>query len=504
MADTAPVLIWISDVNKKCYFFNAGWLRFTGRTLEEEYGDGWAEGVHPDDMQRCLDIYNGSFDARREFKMEYRLRRHDGEYRWVVDNGVPRYATDGTFAGYIGSCMDIDDLLESDRVQDIRNKDLEESERRISSVVDSAPFPIGVYTGKEMRILLANQNIIDVWGKGNDVIGKRYAEILPELENQEIFAQLDGVFTSGIPFHARNQRVDIINDGELKSYYFNYSFTPIFDKEGKIYGVMNTAADVTDLYLAKQELEQNQQELLDTKKRLEQELEAENILQRQKDDFISMASHELKTPLTAIAAIIQVLSAKLKQSTDPFISMATDKAYLQVKRMTSLINSFLNISRLESGKLLIEKKPFRMDDLISESVDEIRLIAADHILRIVHSDRVEVLADRDKIGSVILNLLSNAVKYSPRGKFVDIESKVINQQIRVSVRDEGMGVKSEDLGKVFDRYYRVESTHSKLIAGFGIGLYLSAEIIKQHGGSIDVESEPGKGSLFYFSIPLKQ
>ncbi len=107
VADTAPVLIWMSDVDKLCNFFNQGWLNFTGRLLKGELGEGWISGVHPDDVQHCLNIYSASFDARIDFEMEYRLRRFDGEYRWVVDYGVPRFEADGTFCGYIGSCVDI-------------------------------------------------------------------------------------------------------------------------------------------------------------------------------------------------------------------------------------------------------------------------------------------------------------------------------------------------------------------------------------------------------------
>ncbi len=107
VADTAPVLIWMSDVDKLCNFFNQGWLNFTGRLLKDELGEGWVSGVHPDDVQHCLNIYSASFDARIDFEMEYRLRRFDGEYRWVVDYGVPRFEADGTFCGYIGSCVDI-------------------------------------------------------------------------------------------------------------------------------------------------------------------------------------------------------------------------------------------------------------------------------------------------------------------------------------------------------------------------------------------------------------
>jgi len=114
VADTAPALIWMSGTDKLCIFFNKGWLDFTGRTMEEELGEGWAAGVHPDDLEYCLGTYSGAFDARMDFELEYRLRRFDGEYRWLVDYGVPRFETDGTFCGYIGSCVDITERKSSE------------------------------------------------------------------------------------------------------------------------------------------------------------------------------------------------------------------------------------------------------------------------------------------------------------------------------------------------------------------------------------------------------
>ena len=113
ITDATPIMVWMAGTNKLCYYFNKGWLDFVGRTLEQESGNGWAENVHPEDFDRCLQIYVANFDARRPFEMEYRIRHHSGQYRWILDRGVPRYAPDGTFEGYVGGCLDIHDQKEA-------------------------------------------------------------------------------------------------------------------------------------------------------------------------------------------------------------------------------------------------------------------------------------------------------------------------------------------------------------------------------------------------------
>lgn len=125
MADAAPVLLWMSREDSMCTFFNQSWLDFTGRTLDQEWGVGWAEGVHPEDLSRSLDTYQDAFAARRAFEMEYRLKRADGAYRWILDRGVPRFTSQGVFAGFIGSCIDISErrAMESDLHRAIRAKD---------------------------------------------------------------------------------------------------------------------------------------------------------------------------------------------------------------------------------------------------------------------------------------------------------------------------------------------------------------------------------------------
>jgi signal transduction histidine kinase len=178
------------------------------------------------------------------------------------------------------------------------------------------------------------------------------------------------------------------------------------------------------------------------------------------------------------------------------------KARLQAKKMISLINGFLNISRLESGKLEIDKQFFNLTALIQEELEEIRLSATVHSFVFEPADAMPVFADREKIGSVVSNLLSNAVKYSPKGKIITVKCVVSDNEVQVQVQDEGMGISTQDLPHIFDRYYRAETVHGQHIAGFGVGLYLSAEIIQRHEGRIWAESTKGVGSVFSFTLPL--
>lgn len=223
-----------------------------------------------------------------------------------------------------------------------------------------------------------------------------------------------------------------------------------------------------------------------------------------KNDFIAMVSHELKTPLTSIKAYVQILTMKAKQSGDAFTTDLINKAHTQVNKMTNMINGFLNVSRLEAGKIHLVKTTFNIEDLVKTVVEEMVITSHSHTVYFKSCKPLIVHADYEKIGQVITNLISNAMKYSGTGKKIEIACEHIDNTVQISVKDEGVGIKPQDIDRLFERYYRVENNNAPMVSGFGIGLYLSAEIVHRHNGRIWVESELGKGSTFYFTIPLAE
>jgi signal transduction histidine kinase len=222
--------------------------------------------------------------------------------------------------------------------------------------------------------------------------------------------------------------------------------------------------------------------------------------EQRKNDFIGMVSHELKTPLTSVNTYLQLLLRKAEKTDDNFLKQAYMQSLKQVKHMTDMINGFLDVSRLESAKIRIEKSEFEVSDLFKEIMMDYELQYSTHKIILDSSSSLKINADRLKIIQVLNNLVGNAVKYSENGSTVKISYEQIDKNIRVIVRDKGMGIKPKNIKRLFERYYRVEQDSK--IAGFGIGLYLSAEIIFAHGGKIWAESEIGKGSVFYFELQL--
>ena len=298
----------------------------------------------------------------------------------------------------------------------------------------------------------------------------------------QIRAQVDEDDMRNIVLHAFNEAmVTGTYRYEVRVYWPDDSLhwiktqgTVLFDTDGKPERLLGTIIDVT-------------------------ETKRDEI---RKNDFIAMASHELKTPLTSLKAYIQLLASKTVSLADPFITGTLTKANNQVNKMTTLIHGFLDLSKMEPGKIQIKPHVFDISQLIKEVIAETINLGGNHKIIYDGAVAVAINADKEKIGQVLSNFLSNAIKYSPKDSVIHVKSVVVDGFLQTSVKDEGLGIKEKDQEKLFQRFYRVQNEHMKNISGFGIGLYLASEIVQRHKGKIWVESSYGKGSTFFFSLPL--
>ncbi len=344
MADNVPAMIWMSGTDKFNDYFNKTWLEFRERTQEEESNDGWLDGVHPEDREKCIEVYSNALKKQEGFYTEYRLKRYDGEYRWLADNCVPRLSPTGEFVGFISACIDISEL-----------------------------------------------------------------------------------------------------------------------------------------------------------KKLEQ----------RKDDFIKMASHELKTPITSIKGYVQLLLSIYEEMNEeklraaqPTVKSSLTTVSKQVSKLTRLISELLDMSRIETGKLDLNYTEFDPVLLVEETVQDVRHTTLKHKIVIENKFEGTVQADRDRIAQVMLNLLTNAIKYSPDAENIDVFISGNRKEVVISVTDYGIGINKSEQQKIFERFYRVEGRNELTYPGFGIGLFIANEIIQRHNGTIRVESEKDKKTVFTFTLPL--
>jgi signal transduction histidine kinase len=232
------------------------------------------------------------------------------------------------------------------------------------------------------------------------------------------------------------------------------------------------------------------------------EIEDQKQIEHRKDEFLSIASHELKTPLTSIKAYVQLLSRALKTHENTQVLTYIDKAQSQIYKLNELISDLLDISKIESGELKLNVKEFGVKKLIENCTETIKQNYIDFEIEVIgNEEELMIFGDEARIEQVLLNYCTNAIKYSPENKNIVISRSSTNNQLLVKVKDFGIGISPDKQISVFTKFYRVEESSLKF-QGLGIGLYICAEIIKKHQGNFGVESDAGKGSEFYFKIPI--
>ncbi|PWG81248.1 PAS domain-containing sensor histidine kinase [Pararcticibacter amylolyticus] len=226
-------------------------------------------------------------------------------------------------------------------------------------------------------------------------------------------------------------------------------------------------------------------------------------IEQRKDDFLSIASHELKTPLTTIKGYVQIINRLTAHYSDEKLKSAVGKTSMYVERLNNLIGELLDVSRIQAGKIELHKEPFDFDQMVREAVEGFSQGSRSYQITISGQTNSNVNGDESHITQVVTNLLSNAVKYSPDHKTIHVHLSVVSDYVKLAVTDQGVGIPRDEQNKIFDRFYRVGDIQQRF-PGMGIGLYICAEIIRNHYGTLWVESEPQKGSTFSFTLPMNK
>jgi PAS domain S-box-containing protein len=260
--------------------------------------------------------------------------------------------------------------------------------------------------------------------------------------------------------------------------------SPVIDESGNIIGASKIARDISAEQASQQETT-----------RLYEHLKVLNV---KKDDFIALASHELKTPLTSMSAYLQILARLEKDAKNKTF---VDKLQHQLKKLSSLVDDLLDVSKIEAGKLHFAKEDFDLREVIEEAIDMIIHANPDYSITFENtSSKCVITGDSHRIEQVVINLLTNAIRYSPHSSSLKVYLIEESNDVRVGVEDYGIGIAQEKLQNIFSRYYRVDGSNGK-VSGLGIGLYISHEIVSRHNGKIWVESTLGEGSTFWFTLP---
>jgi PAS domain S-box-containing protein len=361
-------------------------------------------------------------------------------------------------------------------------KRVSEKQGMLAAIVDSSD---------DIIVSKTLDGIITSWNKAaermlgyteQEIVGKHISLIIPPERLQEESYIIGEVSKGNKVDHFQTVRMGK-NDRQVQ---LSITVSPIVDDNGNIIGASKIARDVSDQIKGQKEMAQL--------------LEQVKALNAKKDEFIGLASHELKTPLTSISGYLQLLERMI---TDEKGKQFLAKTRLQVKKLSSLVSDLLDVSTIEAGKLRFAVDSFDIRQVIENVIELFEHGNNGYQITLeTNLSEIYVNGDAHRIEQVINNLLTNAIRYSPGANQIIITLTHEQENIKVGVRDFGVGIAREKLEQIFSRFYRVESTNPH-ISGLGIGLYLSKDIITRHNGNIWADSEPGAGSTFWFTLPLE-
>jgi PAS domain S-box-containing protein len=462
-------------------YCNSAFEKLTGYQRNEIIGHNCRFLQADDRNQKERKILRDSIKNGQECAIEIRNYKQNGDLFWNDLYVAPVKDASGEITHFIGVQNDISDRkkVEQDlRQQKVsmekiiaeRTADLRDSEAFLTSIIQTVREGLLVLD-RDFKVISANSHFIRTFKvTSEDTVGK---ELYALGNNQWDIPQLRELLVKILP--TNNPVVD---------FEVEHDFPHI----GRKLMLLNA-------YRIELEGQFKDQILLAI-----EDITDRKEIERRKDDFLSIASHELKTPLTTIKGYMQVLQRNIPDNASEKFSITMGKVAQYIDRLNSLIAELLDVSRIQTGNIELHEAPIDFDKMVAEAVEGIQTSAPNHRIILSGSTNVSILADESHIIQVLNNLISNAIKYGPDSSVVEVHISNVSEYVKVSVKDSGVGMTSEDTKKVFERFYRGNDVQ-KRFPGMGIGLYVCDQIIKNHKGTLWVDSEKGKGSTFSFTLP---
>lgn len=443
--------------------------------------------VHPDDRANMQANIDFAFQSQTFNDFFHRIITPAGETKIIYARGEVVVDKDGKVTRMVGTGQDVtkQKLLEHQLIE--TSKKFEERNRFIEKLISSS-LDLIMVVDKDLRFITINKKAESVLGKvfKGPIIGEKITAINPSVIGTQSYQDLLDAFKGNIIIR---DRVKSTIEGEE---YYEHNYVPLFNEEEQVYAVMVISHDITE----------NIRQMEELKKLSESDV--------QKNNFIAMASHELKTPITSIKGYVQLLlnafdkdKGKEKPLPPLLVRSSLISVDKQITRLTRLISELLDLTKIETGTLELKKERFSLNQLAIETVEDILYTNTKHEISLFHDFQSYVFADKDRIGQVMINFLTNAIKYSPNSSKIAVWiHQTKNEQVAFSVKDYGIGIDKDEQEKIFERFYRAKGKEEQTYPGFGIGLFIAKEFVEKHGGQVVVESEKGKGSVFTFTLPI--
>lgn len=540
------------------------WRLFTGQSSEASHAGGWLEAIHLDDRARVKAAWAAAMAARTAYEVEYRVRRYDGEYRWLLIRGVPTFESDGSVREWVGTATDIterslaDAALRAseaqlaDELADMRRLQLISGQLIREGDLDALYAQLVEAAIVMMRADMGSIQMLDV--ERNELRLLAWKGFHPASAEFWQRVRVDSRTTCGAALDTGQRYIEpdvstsefMVGTQDLEYYLLSgimaVQSTPLISRSGALVGMISTH------WRTPHEPDERNLRMLDVLARQAADLieraqveDALRVSGRRKDEFLGIAGHELRTPLTSLAANVQLARRTLRP---PNASAAKDLSATvagtsaehddeqgahapsgrrlsaagltrlqhqlesmdrQVGRLARLVSDLLDAARIQSGMLELRLEVCDLIGIVTEAVEAQRATWPSRQISLDTAGqlRLILIADADRVGQVVTNYLVNALKYSAADQPVELRASLSPGAVRVEVSDHGPGLAPEELKRVFDHYYRASGVEQQrdVGGGLGLGLHISKTIVERHGGAVGVQSALGAGSVFWFTLP---